>query len=36
MDDLESRLRQWLGRSAAQAGFPDGHLAESFQVLDTG
>ena len=35
MDDLESRLRQWLGRAGTQAGFPDGHLAESFQVVDT-
>jgi LmbE family N-acetylglucosaminyl deacetylase len=35
MDDLEDRLRQWLGRAAAQAGLPEGHVAESFQVLDT-
>jgi len=33
--ELEGRLRQWLGRAAAAAGFPDGHLAESFQVIDT-
>jgi LmbE family N-acetylglucosaminyl deacetylase len=36
MDDLEERIRGWLTRSAAVAGLPDGHLAEAFQVLDTG
>ena len=36
MDDLEERLRGWLTRSAALAGLPEGHLAEAFQVLDTG
>jgi LmbE family N-acetylglucosaminyl deacetylase len=35
-EELEARLRQWLGGTAAAAGFPDGHLAESFQVIDTG
>src|ERR1700691_3530443 len=35
MDDLEERIRGWLTRAAAQAGLPDGHLAESFQVLNT-
>jgi LmbE family N-acetylglucosaminyl deacetylase len=34
-EELEGRLRQWLGRAAAAAGFPDGHFAESFQVVDT-
>jgi LmbE family N-acetylglucosaminyl deacetylase len=34
-EQLEGRLRAWLGRAAAAAGFPDGHLAESFQVIDT-
>ncbi len=34
VDDLEDRLRQRLGGTAAQAGLPDGRLAESFQVLD--
>jgi len=29
-------LRGWLGRAAVQAGLPEGHLAESFQVLQTG
>jgi LmbE family N-acetylglucosaminyl deacetylase len=33
--DLEERIRGWLTRAAALAGFPDGHLAESFQVLNT-
>jgi len=36
MDDLEERIRGWLTRSAALAGFPEGQLAEAFQVLDTG
>jgi LmbE family N-acetylglucosaminyl deacetylase len=35
-EGLEKRLRDWLGRSAAQGGLPDGRLAEAFQVLDTG
>jgi LmbE family N-acetylglucosaminyl deacetylase len=33
--ELEGRLRQWLGSTAAAAGFPEGHLAESFLVVDT-
>jgi LmbE family N-acetylglucosaminyl deacetylase len=33
--ELEGWLRQWLGRTAEAAGFPDGHLAESFQIVDT-
>jgi LmbE family N-acetylglucosaminyl deacetylase len=36
MDGLEDFLRQWLSRAAAQGGLPDGRLAETFQVLDTG
>ena len=36
MDNLEEFLRGWLSRNAAQAGLPDGRLAEAFQVLDTG
>jgi LmbE family N-acetylglucosaminyl deacetylase len=36
MTDLPGLLRGWLGRSAAQGGLPEGRLAESFQVLDTG
>ncbi|HEY7144508.1 MAG TPA: PIG-L deacetylase family protein [Streptosporangiaceae bacterium] len=36
MDNLEDFLRGWLSRAAAQAGLPEGRLAESFQVLDTG
>ena len=35
LDDLAGRLRERLGRTAAQAGLPDGRLAEAFQVLDT-
>jgi LmbE family N-acetylglucosaminyl deacetylase len=35
MENLEDLLRGWLGRNAALAGFPDGHLAEAFIVLDT-
>jgi LmbE family N-acetylglucosaminyl deacetylase len=35
LDDLEERIRGWLTRPAALAGLPEGHLAESFQVLDT-
>jgi LmbE family N-acetylglucosaminyl deacetylase len=36
MENLEGMLRSWLSRSAAQAGLPEGRLAEAFQVLDTG
>jgi LmbE family N-acetylglucosaminyl deacetylase len=35
-DALEEFLRDWLGRTAAQAGLPNGRLAEAFQVLQTG
>jgi len=35
MDDLPGLLRTRLARMASQAGFPEGHLAEGFQVLDT-
>lgn len=35
-DGLEQFLRGWLSRAAAQGGLPDGHLAEAFQVLQTG
>jgi LmbE family N-acetylglucosaminyl deacetylase len=35
MDQLEEFLRGWLSRAAEQAGLPEGHLAESFQVIDT-
>jgi LmbE family N-acetylglucosaminyl deacetylase len=35
MAQLEEFLRVWLSRAAAQAGLPEGHLAESYQVLDT-
>jgi LmbE family N-acetylglucosaminyl deacetylase len=35
MDNLEEFLRGWLTWTAERAGFPAGHLAEAFQVLDT-
>jgi LmbE family N-acetylglucosaminyl deacetylase len=35
-DGLEGFLRERLARAAAQAGLPEGSLAEGFQVLDTG
>jgi LmbE family N-acetylglucosaminyl deacetylase len=35
-EGLEDFLRGWLARAAAQGGLPEGHLAEAFQVLDTG
>jgi LmbE family N-acetylglucosaminyl deacetylase len=35
MDQLEEFLRGWLSRVAALGGLPEGHLAESFQVIDT-
>jgi LmbE family N-acetylglucosaminyl deacetylase len=34
--ELEDRLRDWTSRTAAQAGLPEGHLAEGFQILQTG
>jgi LmbE family N-acetylglucosaminyl deacetylase len=36
MDQLEEFLRGRLTQVAAQASLPEGHLAEMFQVLDTG
>jgi len=36
MEDLAGLLRSWLARTAAQAGLPEGRLAEGFQVIDTG
>jgi LmbE family N-acetylglucosaminyl deacetylase len=35
MEGLEEALRERLARVAAQAGLPEGSLAEAFQVLDT-
>jgi LmbE family N-acetylglucosaminyl deacetylase len=35
-DGLEEFVRGWLSRTAAQAGLPDGRLAEAFQVMNTG
>jgi LmbE family N-acetylglucosaminyl deacetylase len=34
-EDFEEFLRGWLGRQAATAGWPEGKLAEAFQVLET-
>jgi hypothetical protein len=36
LENLEEFLRGWLSRAAQQGGLPEGHLAEVFQVLDTG
>jgi LmbE family N-acetylglucosaminyl deacetylase len=36
MDGLEDLLRGWLARNAANAGLPEGRLAEAFQVIETG
>jgi LmbE family N-acetylglucosaminyl deacetylase len=33
---LEARLRGWLAASAAEAGWPDGRLAEAFRRIETG
>jgi LmbE family N-acetylglucosaminyl deacetylase len=35
MDGLEDMLRGWLGMGALAAGFPEGRLAEAFQVVAT-
>jgi LmbE family N-acetylglucosaminyl deacetylase len=35
MEGLAGFLRDWLGRNAKAAGWPEGRLAESFQVMDT-
>jgi len=35
MEGLEEFLRGWNSRVAAQAGLPEGSLAEAFQVIDT-
>jgi LmbE family N-acetylglucosaminyl deacetylase len=36
MEDLESMLRMWGGRTAQAAGFAEGRLAEMFRVVQTG
>jgi LmbE family N-acetylglucosaminyl deacetylase len=36
MEGLEDFLRGWLARNAEQAGWPEGQLAEAFQVMETG
>jgi LmbE family N-acetylglucosaminyl deacetylase len=35
-DGLEEMLRSWLIRAAEAGGLPEGHLAEAFQVLQSG
>jgi LmbE family N-acetylglucosaminyl deacetylase len=35
LDELEQRIRGFLARAASLGGLPEGHLAESFQVLET-
>ena len=35
-DGLEGFLRERLARAGAQAGLPEGHLAEGYQVIDVG
>ncbi|HEX4060462.1 MAG TPA: PIG-L deacetylase family protein [Streptosporangiaceae bacterium] len=35
MENLAEFLRAWLARNAEQAGWPEGRLAEAFQVMDT-
>jgi LmbE family N-acetylglucosaminyl deacetylase len=35
-EGLEEFLRGWLSRAAVQGGLPEGRLAETFQVLQTG
>jgi LmbE family N-acetylglucosaminyl deacetylase len=35
-DGLPNRLRDWFGQNAADAGFPDNHLAEPFTVIRLG
>lgn len=34
--DMEPRVRMWMGRQAADAGLPEGRLAEAFKVVATG
>jgi LmbE family N-acetylglucosaminyl deacetylase len=35
-DGLRNRVRDWFGRSAAEAGLPEGRLAETFTVIRLG
>jgi LmbE family N-acetylglucosaminyl deacetylase len=35
-DGLPNRMRHWLGQNAAQAGFPEGRLAEPFTIIRLG
>ncbi len=36
LEDLEGFLRAWMSLTAERGGFPPGHLAEMYQVLETG
>jgi LmbE family N-acetylglucosaminyl deacetylase len=36
IDDLDGLLRGWNGANAQAGGLPEGRLAESFWVIDTG
>ena len=35
MDDLEERIRGWMGMWAQQGGLPEGRLAEAFTIVGT-
>jgi len=35
MDDLAERVRGWMRRQAAEAGLPEGRLAEAFMIVST-
>ncbi len=35
MDDLDERIRGWMGMWAAQGGLPEGRLAEAFMIVGT-
>ena len=35
MDDLDERIRGWMGMWAKQGGLPDGRLAEAFMIVGT-
>ncbi|MEM8903595.1 MAG: PIG-L deacetylase family protein [Actinomycetota bacterium] len=35
MEDLDGRIREWMTNTAADAGFPEGRLAEAHRRIDT-
>lgn len=35
MDDLAGRIHGWMTMQAAEAGMPEGRLAEAFMIVDT-